>query len=80
MNEIDYFTYCNKINFLKHEVELIVTKQEEINSAVKRVYGELEELSQFKPDSFSSQENQNIYHEPGNEESQTPLEKIGDGG
>jgi hypothetical protein len=80
MKEADYFTYYNKINFLKHEIEIIVTKQDEVNTAVKRVFHELEELSVYKPTSSPAQKEQSFYHEAGNPESQTPLEKVGEEG
>ncbi len=80
MNEADYFSYTNKINFLKNEIELLVTKLDEINVALKRVFRELEELSMFELKPPQTQPEQNYYTEPGNPDSQTLLEKIGDGG
>ena len=80
MNEADYFTYNSKINFLKNEIELVVTKQDEINAAVKRVLKELEELSKFEPMSTQVQQEQSFYNESGNPDSETLLEKVGDGG
>ena len=80
MKEADYFTYNNKINFLKNEIELVVTKQDEVNTAVKRVLSELQELSKFEPMSTEIQQEQSYYNEPGNPDSQTLLEKVGDGG
>lgn len=80
MNEADYFTYNSKINFLKNEIALVVTKQDEINAAMKRVLKELEELCKFEPMSTQVQQEQSFYNEPGNPDSQTLLEKVGDGG
>jgi hypothetical protein len=77
--EIDAFSYHNKINFLKHEVELLVTKSDELATSLKRVHAELDELSQNDPIA-ATQEEQKYYKEKGNPHSETSLEKIGDGG
>lgn len=83
MNALDQFSIYNKINALKHELEINLTKHEEIAASLKRIYGELTELSLQAPlaqTPGAAGGDTKVYQEPGNPDSQTPLEKIGDGG
>jgi hypothetical protein len=79
-HQIDNFTYQNKVKSLKHELELIVTKMDDVCSSIKNVYAQLEELDKYQPLLSPSDNSQKPYEEPGNPHSQTILEKVGDGG
>ncbi|MEQ1557740.1 MAG: hypothetical protein ABL933_02210 [Methyloglobulus sp.] len=79
-NQADYFTYQNKIKALKHEMELVVTQMNTVSASIKNVYMELEELDKCQPLVSPSDNSQKPYEEHANPDSQTPLEKIGDGG
>jgi hypothetical protein len=79
-NQADSFTYQNKIKSLKHEMELIVIKMDDVCASIKTVYAQLEELDNRHPLLSPCDNSQKPYEEAGNPDSQTSLEKIGDGG
>ena len=79
-NQADSFTYQNKIKSLKHEMELIVIKMDDVCASIKTVYAQLEELENCQPLLSPWDNSQKPYEELGNPDSQTTLEKIGDGG
>jgi hypothetical protein len=79
-NQADSFTYQNEIKSLKHEMELIVSKMDDVCASIKTVYAQLEELDNRHPLLSPWDNSQNPYEEAGNPDSQTSLEKIGDGG
>ena len=79
-NQADSFTYQNEIKSLKHEMELIVSKMDDVCASIKTVYAHLEELDNRHPLLSPWDNSQKPYEEAGNPDSQTSLEKIGDGG
>ena len=79
-HQIDNFTYQNKVKSLKHELELIVTKMDDVCSSIKTVHAQLEELDKCQPLLSPSDNSQKPYEELSNPHSQTILEKVGDGG
>ena len=79
-NQADSFTYQNEIKSLKHEMELIVSKMDDVCASIKTVYAQLEELDNRHSLLSPWDNSQKPYEEAGNPDSQTSLEKIGDGG
>jgi hypothetical protein len=79
-NQADSFTYQNEIKSLKHEMELIVSKMDDVCASIKTVYAQLEELDNRHPLLSPWDNSRKPYEEAGNPDSQTSLEKIGDGG
>jgi hypothetical protein len=79
-NQPDFFTYQNEIKSLKHEMELIVSKMDDVCALIKTLYAQLEELDNRQPLLSPWDNSQKPYEEAGNPDSQTTLEKIGDGG
>lgn len=83
MNELDNFSLYNIINALKYELEITLTKQDEVGASLKKIYDELVELSKkgfLAQTPGAAGGDTKVYREPGNPDSQTSLEKIGDGG
>lgn len=83
MSRLDQFDIYNRINALNHELELTTIKYDEIGASLKHILGELAELSQHMPlaqTPGAAGGDTKVYQEPGNPHSETPLEKIGDGG
>ena len=79
-NQPDSFAYQNEIKSLKHEMELIVSKMDDVCASIKTVYAQLEELDNRQPLLSPWDNSQKPYEEAGNPDSQTSLEKVGDGG
>jgi hypothetical protein len=79
-NQPDFFTHQNEIKSLKHEMELIVSKMDDVCALIKTLYAQLEELDNRQPLLSPWDNSQKPYEEAGNPDSQTTLEKIGDGG
>ena len=80
VNQPDSFTYQNEIKSLKHGMELIVNKMDDVCASIKTVYAQLEELDNRQPLLSPWDNSQKPYEEAGNPDSQTSLEKVGDGG
>jgi hypothetical protein len=78
-SDIDSFTYFNKILAFKHEMKTIITKMDDMSAQIKKIYMEMDEISKSQPLATTMDE-QKPYSEPGNPHTETPLEKIGDGG